>query len=109
MAAPDRRPVRRADFPGYSHAVAFSENHRTAIAARGRCAHKMSGFPRRTGRSLLSFSRARSARRNSGSFSRRVRTPYDVFVPARMIALGEMQRNVAANDRAEGAALREHA
>src|SRR5207249_5449061 len=53
--------------------------------------------------------RTRSQRFVLWSFARRGRFADDFFIPAGMVALGEGDGNVTANDRAKRAALREHA
>src|SRR4029077_1076118 len=91
--------------------AAFVPTPCRAAAVSRRCTRKMSGFPPRKDKFLSAVSRVGCARRNSWSlFPRRgsLTVTHDFFIPARMIALREFQGDVAADYRAECAALREH-
>src|SRR6266851_8039074 len=93
-------------------AAAFLPTPAKAAAAWRKCARKMSEFPLRRDKFLLGFSRVAYARRNSWPlFSRCRRLPmaHYLFIPARVIALCEFQRNVTANHRTKRSALREYA
>jgi len=80
-----------------------------AFAESRKCAGRMRGFPRQKDRWLTNTRRAECGRRSSASFPRCVGPAHDLFVPGRVIALSEMQRDVAAYYGPECTALCEHA
>src|SRR5437867_234731 len=82
---------------------------------RQRCVCRNSETQRQMSIPRISVRRGGCARRTRSqrfvlwSFARRGRFADDFFIPAGMVALGEGDGNVTANDRAKRAALREHA
>src|SRR5438445_4066672 len=81
----------------------------TAVAESHKCAGRMRGFPRQKNRWLTNTRRAECARRSSASFPRCVGPAHDLVVPGRVIALSEVQSDVAVNYGPECTTLCEHA